>query len=73
MRVRIMTWLPALAGFIALTAFAINLAIAVVLSAILNATKVSNGRDETVPRDYFADSDDPRVEKDLAARGTTIE
>ena len=60
-------------GYIALTAFAINLAIAVVLSAILNATKVSNGRDETVPRDYFADSDDPRVEKDLAARGTTIE
>ncbi len=60
-------------GYIALTAFAINLVLAVVLSAILNATKVSNGRDETVARDYFADSDDPRVEKDLAARGTTIE
>ncbi|HET7352386.1 MAG TPA: sodium:solute symporter [Marmoricola sp.] len=60
-------------GYIALTAFAINMVIAVVLSAILNATKVSNGRDETVPRDYFADSDDPRVEKDLVARGTTIE
>jgi SSS family solute:Na+ symporter len=60
-------------GYIALTAFAINMVIAVVLSAILNATKVSNGRDETVPRDYFADSDDPRVEKDLAVSGTTIE
>ena len=28
--------------------------------------KVSNGRDETIPFDYFADADDPRVQKDLA-------
>ena len=28
---------------------------------ILNATKVSNGNDETIPFDYFADADDPRV------------
>ena len=34
-------------GYIALTAFALNLVVAVVLSAVLNATKVSNGRDAT--------------------------
>jgi SSS family solute:Na+ symporter len=52
-------------GYIALTAFALNIGIAVVLSAVLNAVKVSNGSDETVPFDYFADSDDPRVHKDI--------
>ena len=40
--------------------------VAVVVSAILNALKVSNGKDETIAFDYFADADDPRVEKDLA-------
>ncbi|MEO5663644.1 MAG: sodium:solute symporter [Nocardioides sp.] len=53
-------------GYIAMTAFALNLAIAIVLSAILHAAKVSNGQDETIPFDYFADADDPRVQKDLA-------
>ncbi len=53
-------------GYIAMTAFSLNLVISVVLSAILNATKVSNGQDETIPFDYFADADDPRVQKDLA-------
>ena len=50
-----------------MTAFVINVAIATVLTVALRAAKVSNGRDETVARDYLADSDDPRVEKDLAA------
>ena len=54
-------------GYIAMTAFVLNLVIAVVLSAILNATKVSNGQDETIAFDYVADADDPRVQKDLAA------
>jgi SSS family solute:Na+ symporter len=53
-------------GYIAMTAFCLNLVVSVVLSAILNATKVSNGSDETIPFDYFADADDPRVQKDLA-------
>ncbi|MBL0747006.1 sodium:solute symporter [Nocardioides sp. G10] len=57
-------------GYIAMTAFVINLVIAVVLSAIFNAMKVSNGSDETIPFDYFADADDPRVQKDLAEHGT---
>ena len=52
-------------GYIAVTAFVINVVLAVVLSAILNAMKVSNGKDETIPFDYFADADDPRVQKDL--------
>ena len=53
-------------GYIAMTAFAINLVIAVVLSLVLNAMKVSNGADETTTGDYFADAGDPRVEKDTA-------
>src|SRR6478672_3907970 len=57
-------------GYIAMTAFVINLVIAVVLSAILNGLKVANGSDETIPFDYFADADDPRVQKDLAEHGT---
>ena len=53
-------------GYIAMTAFVLNVLVAAVLSAVLNATKVSNGADETIPFDYFADADDPRVQKDLA-------
>lgn len=54
-------------GYIALTAFVLNVVIAVVLTLVLNALKVSNGRDETIPFDYFADKDDPRVQKDITA------
>ena len=50
-------------GYVALTAFGINLVIAIVLTLILNAVKVSNGSDETTTGDYFADAGDPRVEK----------
>ncbi len=57
-------------GYIAMTAFCLNLVISVVLSAILNATQVSNGEDETIAFDYFADADDPRVQKDLAEHST---
>jgi SSS family solute:Na+ symporter len=55
-------------GYIAMTAFVINVVVAVVLSAVLNAMKVDNGSDETTAGDYFADAGDPRVEKDFAAR-----
>jgi SSS family solute:Na+ symporter len=57
-------------GYIAVTAFVLNVAVAVVLSAICNSMKVSNGKDETIAFDYFADADDPRVQKDLAAHDT---
>ena len=50
-------------GYIAMTAFVINLVISAVLSLALNAAKVSNGVDETIRGDYFADEGDPRVEK----------
>jgi SSS family solute:Na+ symporter len=52
-------------GYIALTAFAINLVVAVVLTLVLNAAKVSNGADVTIKGDYFADAGDPRVEKNV--------
>jgi solute:Na+ symporter, SSS family len=52
-------------GYIALTAFVINLVVAVVVTVVLNMTKVSNGVDETIRGDYFADAGDPRVEKHL--------
>ncbi|WP_107705327.1 monocarboxylate uptake permease MctP [Nocardioides allogilvus] len=53
-------------GYIAMTAFVLNLVVTIVVTAVLNAAKVSNGRDETIPFDYFADADDPRVIKDLS-------
>ncbi|UAL30162.1 sodium:solute symporter [Nocardioides rotundus] len=49
-------------GYIALTAFVLNLVVAAVLSVVLNAAKVSNGTDETVRSDYHADAGDPRVQ-----------
>ncbi|EWT03514.1 sodium:solute symporter [Intrasporangium oryzae NRRL B-24470] len=50
-------------GYIALTAFVINLLVTVVLTVILRAAKVGDGPDETIPADYFADAGDPRVAK----------
>lgn len=67
--------IPALGemGYIAMTAFALNLVVTVVLTVILNLTKVSNGSDETIPFDYYADADDPRVVKDLQAHASHAE
>ncbi|WP_277345748.1 sodium:solute symporter [Nocardioides sp. JQ2195] len=53
-------------GYIALTAFVINIVISAVLTLALRAGKVDNGVDETTAYDYQADADDPRVAKDLA-------
>src|SRR4051794_12524737 len=47
-------------GYIALTAFAINVVVAVVLTLVFNALKIENGRDETIAFDYVADREDPR-------------
>jgi SSS family solute:Na+ symporter len=61
-------------GYIAMTAFAVNLVVAVALSFLLNTLKVSNGSDETTPGDYFADAGDPRVEKNRpVVEGATTE
>jgi SSS family solute:Na+ symporter len=51
-------------GYIALTAFVINMIIVLVLTAIFRAAGVPDGTDETRLADYTADGDDSRV-KDL--------
>jgi SSS family solute:Na+ symporter len=56
------------AGYIGLTALAINLVVLVVGTAILRALKVGNGTDITAQSDYFADVDDPGVERELSAQ-----
>jgi SSS family solute:Na+ symporter len=50
-------------GYIALTAFSLNVLVAAVLTAILDAAGVPHGHDETIKQDYLADEGDPRVEK----------
>jgi SSS family solute:Na+ symporter len=52
-------------GYIALTAFVLNVVVAVVLTVVLTLAKVGNGIDQTVSTDYFADHGDPRVDQDL--------
>jgi len=49
------------AGYIGLTAFVVNVVVAVVLTLVLRAAKVSNGTDLTVQSDYFADLGDTGV------------
>ncbi len=53
-------------GYIAMTAFVINLVIAIVATLILRALNVDPGKDDTIKGDYFADAGDPRVEKNLS-------
>ncbi len=52
-------------GYIALTAFVINALVAVVVTVALRVGTASNGEDETMTGDYFADAGDPRVQRDL--------
>jgi SSS family solute:Na+ symporter len=49
------------AGYIALTAFVLNVIVAAVVTLALRAAKVPEGVDETSPEDYRADAGDPRV------------
>jgi SSS family solute:Na+ symporter len=49
------------AGYIGLTAFVVNVLVAVILTLVLRAAKVSNGTDLTVQSDYFADIGQPGV------------
>jgi len=50
-------------GYIALTAFAINALVSVIVSAALAAFGIPHGHDETTAADYLADEGDPRVSK----------
>jgi SSS family solute:Na+ symporter len=49
-------------GYIALTAFVLNLLVAAVLTYAFRAAKLADGADATSPDDYHADTGDPRVE-----------
>ncbi|MDQ1484264.1 MAG: solute:Na+ symporter, family [Actinomycetota bacterium] len=55
--------IPGLAqlGYIALTAFAINVIVAVLATFLFRALKTPEGTDTTIKGDYFADEGDPRV------------
>jgi solute:Na+ symporter, SSS family len=50
-------------AYIALSAFAINLIVVVVLTVVFRAMKVADGKDETHPTDYRADAGDPGVKE----------
>jgi SSS family solute:Na+ symporter len=50
-------------GYIALTAFALNVLVSAATTVVLDLVKVPRGRDETIAADYFADEGDPRVTK----------
>jgi SSS family solute:Na+ symporter len=56
-------------GYIALTAFVLNVLVAVVLTFAFRAAKLSNGVDQTMSYDYFADVSDPTVAQDLREHG----
>jgi SSS family solute:Na+ symporter len=49
-------------GYIALTAFVINVLVAVVLTLVFRGMKVAEGADATRPSDYHVDAGDPGVE-----------
>jgi SSS family solute:Na+ symporter len=49
-------------GYIAVTAFVLNLIVAVVVTFVLRAMNTPDGTDETEPADYYADTGDPKVE-----------
>lgn len=52
-------------GYIGLTAFVLNVLVAVVLTVVFKAVGVRDGVDETQPSDYTADVGDPGVVEEL--------
>ena len=58
-------------GYIALTAFVINVLVAVLLTFVFRAMKVAEGADQTSPDDYHADAGDRGVEDVLAGEPGT--
>jgi SSS family solute:Na+ symporter len=48
-------------GYIALSAFALNVSVAVLGTLVLRAARVPSGGDATTPGDYVADAGDPKV------------
>lgn len=56
--------------YLALTAFVLNVLVALVLNFILRGMKVPDGKDITTPADYGANENDARVVKDLGESST---
>jgi SSS family solute:Na+ symporter len=52
-------------GYIGLTAFVLNVAVAVVLTLVLRAVRAPEGTDETRASDYTAERGDPEVAEEL--------
>ncbi|MEV5505998.1 monocarboxylate uptake permease MctP [Streptomyces orinoci] len=52
-------------GYIGLTAFVLNLVVAVVLTVVFRALKAPEGVDQTSPGDYTADAGEPGVQVEL--------
>jgi SSS family solute:Na+ symporter len=52
-------------GYIGLTAFVLNVAVAVVLTLVLRAVRAPEGADETRASDYTAERGDPEVAEEL--------
>lgn len=48
-------------GYIGLTAFVLNLLVALVLTLVLKAVNAPSGTDQTSPADYTAEVGDPHV------------
>ncbi|MFC9786634.1 monocarboxylate uptake permease MctP [Rhodococcus sp. NPDC127528] len=48
-------------GYIALTAFVVNVVVAAAATLVLRAVKAPDGVDATIKGDYFADAGDPKV------------
>ncbi len=57
-------------GYIALTAFVLNVVTAVVVTVLCRAAGVADGADETAAGDYFADEGDPRLDRSALAAVT---
>ena len=49
---------PVYTGFLAIT---VNLLVVIIVTSIARAAKLPDGKDATVPSDYFADEGDPKV------------
>jgi SSS family solute:Na+ symporter len=47
--------------YVGIVALAANLLVAVVVTLVLRATRVREGRDTTIGRDYHADENDPEL------------
>jgi SSS family solute:Na+ symporter len=58
-------------GYIALTAFVINVIVAVVLTFVFRAMNVAEGADQTRPSDYLADAGDRGVQDVLVGEPGT--